>query len=73
MIKPSFAYAHNDLFVSSPLQEQVLDGPENKKPSELSFERLSLVAGIGETSNFKLLKDLAKVIECVTELEHTIW
>ena len=35
--------------------------------------RLSLVAGSGETSNFELLKGVAEVIECITELEHTIW
>jgi hypothetical protein len=30
--KPFVRFAHNGLFISNPLQEQVLDGPENKKP-----------------------------------------
>jgi hypothetical protein len=47
-------------------------GPDKKKSPDHQ-SRLSLVAGTGETSNFELLKGLAKVIECVTELEHIIW
>lgn len=35
----------------------------NKKPGALSYTGLLVVAGVGETSNFELLKDILSVIE----------
>ena len=56
----------NVLFIPILLQKQFLTSLEIKKPGTLSVHQaFSLVAGVGETSNFELLRDLAKVVDYV--------
>jgi hypothetical protein len=38
---------------------------QKENPLNISMLRGFLVAGVGETSNFDLLKDLAKVVEYI--------